>query len=84
MGSKLTSSGNLKWTIDRFEEHSAVLENSKTLEMVSVPVSSLPANSVPGDVLIFKNGTWHFDHAETEARKAQISELFQRIKQKNL
>ena len=84
MGSKLTSSDNLKWTIDRFEENKAVLENSKTLEMVSIPISRLPANANPGDILMFKNDTWHFDHAETEVRKAQISELFQRIKQKNL
>ena len=84
MGSKLTSSDNIKWAVDRFEERNAVLENSKTLEMVSVPKSKLPANVNPGDILIFENGAWHFDQAETEARKAEIAELFQRIKQKNL
>ena len=84
MDTKSTSSDDVKWTIDRFEENYAVLENSMTLEMVIIPMSRLPANANPGDILMFKNDTWHFDHAETEVRKAQISELFQRIKQKNL
>ena len=85
MDNKLTSTDKTsKWIIDRFEEHNAVMENAATLETVSLPMSSLPREVAPGDTLICKDGAWHFDHVETAARSARISELFQKIKQKNL
>ena len=72
-----------KWVIDRFEEHNAVLENTDTLEMAVFPVTALPANARPGDALVRMDGVWRVDHAETERRSAEISELFQRIKNKS-
>ena len=82
MDSKFTSTD--KFTIDRFEEQYTVLINSATLESVSLPVSQLPADINPGDTLVFQNGAWHFDHAETSARSEKIFALFQKIKEKNL
>jgi len=84
MDKEFASTDNIKWAIDRFEEHNAILENSETFEMVSIPMFELPAGIVPGDILIFQNDTWHLDHAEKEALSASISQVFQRIKQKNL
>jgi len=85
MDSKFTSTDKpRKWIIDRFEEHNAVLEDAVTLETVSIPACGLPANANPGDTLILKDSVWHFDHEETAARGARISELFHKIKQKNL
>jgi len=69
-----------KWIIDRFEESDAVLENAATLETMSLPKSGLPENTRPGDTLVIRDGKWHFDKAETEARRQRIQERFSRIK----
>jgi len=59
------------------------LENSATLEIITIPLTGLPPNTRPGDTLISQNGRWYFDHAETEARRQRINERFEKIKIKN-
>jgi hypothetical protein len=71
-----------KWIIDRFEEDNAVLENAATLETIVLAKNELPENARPGDTFVLRNGRWHFDHAETEARYNLIQERFNRIRSK--
>ena len=69
-----------KWVIDRIEEGWAVLENTTTLETISLPIKNLPRGVNPGDTLINQNSKWYKDEAETEARAKRIQERFARIK----
>ena len=66
--------------VDRIEAGMVVLENATTLEIITIPLSDLPKNTKPGDTLVMQNNCWHFDHAETEARRQRINERFNRIK----
>jgi len=79
MDNELTCSDST-WIIDRFEEDYAVLENAATLKTISLPKSSLFDNARPGDTLVWRSGTWHFNHNETEARRQRIQERLNRIK----
>ena len=67
------------YVLDRFEEGFAVLENTNTLENITIPPTELP-KSRAGDSLYWKNGEWHVDHAETKARAERIRQQFARIK----
>jgi len=69
--------------VDRIEAGVAVMENATTLEIIMLPISSLPPSTKPGDTLVNKNGHWYFDYAETEARKQRINTLFAKIKANN-
>jgi len=71
-----------KWVIDRFEEDSAVLESTTTLETIALPKADLPKEANPGDTLFMQDGEWQFDHEETEARRKRIQERFRRIKER--
>lgn len=71
-----------KWVIDRFEETWAVLENSETYQVISLPIASLPKAIRPGDTLIKQGTKWYKDDAETAAREKRINERFARIKSK--
>jgi len=72
-----------QWVVDRIEEGWVVLENTDTLESISIPQQALPKNTNPGDTLIKQNSKWYKNDAETEARKKRISERFARIKSGN-
>ncbi|MCL1862297.1 MAG: DUF3006 domain-containing protein [Defluviitaleaceae bacterium] len=74
-----------KWIIDRIEDETwAVLENSETHEIISLPVGSLPKDSKPGTTLIRQDGKWYVNEADTAKRAAKIAESFARIKANNL
>ena len=73
-----------QWVIDRFEEEWAVLENSETHEIISLPIEKLPKGVQPGSTLIRTNSKWYVNEAETAAREARINERFARIKAKSL
>jgi hypothetical protein len=72
-----------KWVIDRFEESWAVLENSDSHEVISLPATNLPNGVEAGSTLIKHGSKWYVDEADTAARAARISERFARIKEKN-
>lgn len=61
-----------KYVLDRFEEDIAVLE--KEDGSVETIKKDLLGNAKEGDVIIFSNGNYCVDIAETEKRKALISE----------
>ena len=73
-----------KWVIDRIEDGWAVLDNSDTLESISLPLALLPDGIQPGDTMVRKNSKWYKDDAETSARKKRISERFAKIKAANM
>ena len=78
MESKYISTNKEHFTVDRFEEEYAVLESG--METISILKSELPMGANPGDVLVCKDGTWDVDRKGTAALKSEISELFNRIK----
>ena len=82
METKYISTG--RFVVDRFEGDYAVLECSATYDTVDLLQDRLPKSVRPGDVLICKNGQWSVDHDATEGLKAEISDLFNRIKRKNM
>ena len=67
-----------RWTIDRFEENFAVLENG--VETIIEKKSKIPRDVREGTDLIWENDAWRTDDAETAARAARIKERFERIK----
>ena len=71
-----------KWVIDRFEDTWAVLENSETHEIISLPISSLPKDVKPGSTLFKHHAKWYVNEADSAAREARINERFARIKAK--
>ena len=82
-GLKCSTNRNEKWIVDRFEECNAVLENAATLDTMTLLKADLPQKTQPGDTLVMRDGAWHFDHAETEARARRIQERFNRIRARN-
>jgi len=72
-----------KWVIDRFEETWAVLENSETHEIISLPVENLPKGIREGSTLVKIESKWYVNEADSAAREARINERFARIKATN-
>ncbi|MCL2840480.1 MAG: DUF3006 domain-containing protein [Defluviitaleaceae bacterium] len=72
-----------KWIIDRIENEWAVLDNSSTLETISLPIKSLPLGVRAGDTLFKMDSKWYKDEADTNARAQDIAERFARIKEKS-
>jgi len=73
---------NSRWVIDRIEEGWAVLENA-AMDTVDFPRANLPDGAQPGDTLVWQNGSWQFDHAETASRAQRIRERLARIRAAN-
>ncbi|MCL1844248.1 MAG: DUF3006 domain-containing protein [Defluviitaleaceae bacterium] len=69
-----------QWVCDRVEESWAVLENSDTREVISLPLSSLPKNTRPGSTLVKFESKWYINEAETTARAKEINKRFAAIK----
>jgi len=64
-----------EFTIDRFEENIAVLENRKTGEIMNISKDSLPQEVKTGDILKKINGKYFIDDGKTQ-------EIAQRIESK--
>jgi hypothetical protein len=72
-----------KWVIDRFEEEWAVLENSDTHEVISLPAASLPKDAKSGSTLVKQGTKWYVNEADTAAREKMINEKFSRIRSRS-
>jgi hypothetical protein len=70
----------IRYTVDRFEGDTAVLENRETLENEKRPRSELPGGVKEGDLLVFGDGVWKVQTEETRARAASIRARFERLK----
>ena len=71
-----------KWVIDRVEEGWAVLENSDTREIMSLPMEHLPKDAKCGSTLIRTNSKWYVNEADTAERAARIKDKFARLKKR--
>jgi hypothetical protein len=70
-----------KWVIDRIEDDVwAVLENTETREVISLPLSGLPKGADAGSTLIKTEGKWYINEADSAARHKRINDRFTRIK----
>ena len=69
------------YTIDRFEEELAVLEDENGVTL-TVARALLPAEAAESDVVRFENGVYTLDRPETDARREQVLSLQKRLKRK--
>ena len=63
-----------KWSVDRIEEGMAICIDDNN-EILNISCSELPDGVAEGCVLIFENGAFIIDHAETEAKRAEVCGL---------
>lgn len=71
-----------KFTVDRFENNSAVLENRETGIFFNVSIFKLPNNLKEGDILLISNGSFILDNQETLNVQEAIQSKFDRLKKK--
>lgn len=64
----------MKLIIDRFEGDFAVCEKEDKT-MINIDKANLPQQAKEGDVIVFKNGKYSINVAETNRRKKKIKEL---------
>ena len=70
------------FTVDRFENDFAILENRKTGSLINVSINKLPSNINEGDILSFKNGNFVLDKDETIKLRNNIKSRFNKLKKK--
>lgn len=61
-----------EYSIDRWEEDVAILENRETGKIIQVDKSKLPENSKEGDILKKVNGKYSLDKKRTEEETNRI------------
>ena len=61
--------------IDRFEEEFAICEKDGEV-FEKIPKSLISKTAAEGDVIVFSDGIYVTDQAETEKRKKEISDKF--------
>lgn len=59
------------YTIDRFEGEYAVCENSKTHEMVDIPIKDIPKNAEENDILIMNKNQYMILSKELNNKKRE-------------
>ena len=67
------------YTIDRFEENIAVLQNNKTKEIKNINIEELPEEIKEGTVLKCINGKYFLDKETEEQISKQIEEKMNRL-----
>lgn len=65
-----------EYTIDRFEENMAVLENRKTGKTKDIEKEKIPENTKEGDIIKCINGKYFLDKKETEKVEKEIQEKY--------
>lgn len=70
------------FTIDRFENNFAVLENRKTGKFFNVSIFKLPNNLKEGDILSFSNGQFILNTEKTTHVQEDIQSKFDKLKKK--
>lgn len=79
----LEQSFNPMYTLDRFEEDFAVLEDRNSKKMLDIPISNIPSNAKEGDILKLSNGSYVIDYEETRAVSDRIREKMDSLKKSN-
>lgn len=65
-----------EFSIDRFEENMAILENRKNGKIINVPKDKLPKECTEGDIIKCINGKYFIDEEETLKIKEEIQNKF--------
>lgn len=68
-----------EYTIDRFEENMAVIEDRKTGKMKNISKEKLPIQSKEGDIIKCINGKYFLDIEETEKIEKDIQEKYNNL-----
>ena len=68
-----------EYTIDRFEENMAVIEDRKTGKMKNISKEKLPIQSKEGDIIKCINGKYFLDIEETEKIEKDMQEEYNNL-----
>ena len=68
-----------EYTVDRFEENMAVLEDRKTGKMKNIEKEKIPENAKEGDILKCINGKYFIDEEETRKVESKIEEKYKNL-----
>lgn len=68
-----------EYTIDRFEENMAVIEDRKTGKMKNISKEKLPIQSKEGDIIKCINGKYFLDIEETEKIEKDMQEKYKNL-----
>ena len=68
-----------EYTIDRFEENMAVIEDRKTGKIKNISKEKLPIQSKEGDIIKCINGKYFLDIEETEKIEKDIQEKYNNL-----
>ena len=68
-----------EYTIDRFEENMAVLEDRKTGRMKNIEKEKMPENTKEGDIIKCINGKYFKDEKETRKVENGIEEKYKNL-----
>ena len=70
------------YTVDRFENEFAILENRNTRKTVNISIFKLPNNLKEGDILTVSNGNFILNNEETQSLQKDIQSRFDKLKKK--
>ena len=70
------------FTVDRFENEFAVLENRNTRKIINISIFKLPNNLKEGDILTLSNGNFILNNEETQNIQNDIQSRFDKVKKK--
>ncbi len=68
-----------EYTVDRFEENIAVLEDRKTGKMKNIEKEKIPENAKEGDIIKCINGKYFIDEEETINVENKIKEKYKNL-----
>lgn len=68
-----------EYSLDRFEEKIAVIENRKTGEIKNIPRDILPEYAKEGDIINCINGKYFINKQKTEEIETKIQEQFKNL-----
>lgn len=77
--SKKLGLDNEEFSLDRFEENRAILENRKTNEMIEVYRNRIPKDAKEGDILKFIDNEFKIDMELTNQKSEEIKEKMNKI-----
>lgn len=77
--SKKLGLDNEEFSLDRFEENRAILENRKTNEMIEVDRNRIPKDAKEGDILKFIDNEFKIDIELTNQKSEEIKEKMNKI-----
>ncbi len=72
----------MKFTLDRFEENYAILENRQNGEMIEIPKEMIQSDAKEGDILELIDGKYVVSIYETNQQKEHIKFLMERLRKK--